>query len=82
MILRAQKPLSSNWPEAGILAYAGLLNLCGGRAESGIGQKISGETWIQEIADAAVDAAGCGMRMGCFFQYVSDRQHHSSGPNQ
>ena len=27
-------------------------------------------------------APRCRTRIGCFCQYVSDRQHHSSGPNR
>src|ERR1039458_9801034 len=41
------------------------------------------EVWAQATASAAVGAPdGRRIRMGCLFQYVSDRQHHSRGPNR
>jgi hypothetical protein len=43
----------------------------------------STEVWAQATASAAVGAPdGRRVRIGCLFQYVSDRQHHSRGPNR
>jgi hypothetical protein len=41
------------------------------------------EVWAQATASATVGAAdGRRTRIGCLFQYVSDRQHHSRGPKR
>jgi hypothetical protein len=41
------------------------------------------EVWAQATASAAVGAVdGRPIRIGCLFQYVSDRQHHSMGPKR
>jgi hypothetical protein len=38
---------------------------------------------VQAAAAAAPEAADAGrIHIGCRFQYVSERQHHSSGPNR
>ena len=40
------------------------------------------DVWAQETAAAVWTAGERRISIGCLFQYVSERQHHSSGPNQ